>query len=44
MAKFCVKCGKALPDGIEICSECNVATQENEAALFTRMTSETEVW
>ena len=45
MAKYCVKCGKALPDGVEICSECNAkAEQASDAALFTRMTAETEVW
>ncbi len=45
MAKFCVKCGKPLPDGVDICPECNrAAAQESEAALFTRMTSETEIW
>lgn len=45
MAKYCSKCGKALPDGVEICSECNAkAEQADDAALFTRMTAETEVW
>lgn len=45
MAKYCVKCGKTLPDGVEICSECNArAGQADDAALFTRMTAETEVW
>ena len=45
MAKYCVKCGKALPDGVEICPECNAAAaQEKEAALFTHMTPDAEVW
>lgn len=45
MAKYCIKCGKALPDGVEICPDCNVGTQSgNDAALFTMMTAETEVW
>ena len=46
MAKYCVKCGKALPDGVEICPECNAAgaQEEKEAALFTHMTSDAEVW
>ena len=45
MAKYCVKCGKTLPDGVEICPDCNaVAAQEREAALFTHMTSDAEVW
>lgn len=44
MIKYCAKCGKPLPEGVEICPECNTAAQESEAALFTRMTSETEVW
>ena len=45
MAKYCVKCGKTLPDGVEICPDCNAAAaQEREAALFTHMTSDAEVW
>lgn len=45
MAKYCVKCGKALPDGVEICPDCNAAAaQEREAALFTHMTPDAEVW
>ena len=46
MAKYCVKCGKALPDGVEICPDCNAAAaqEEKEAALFTHMTSDAEVW
>ena len=44
MAKYCAKCGKALPDGEELCPDCHVPAQETDAALFTRMTAETEVW
>ena len=45
MAKYCVKCGKTLPDGVEICPDCNAAAaQEREAALFTHMTPDAEVW
>ena len=45
MAKYCVKCGKTLPDGVEVCPDCNAAAaQEREAALFTHMTSDAEVW
>lgn len=45
MAKYCIKCGKALPEGVEICPDCNVSSQPgNDAALFTMMTAETEVW
>ena len=45
MAKYCVKCGKALPDGVEVCPDCNVqGSQERDAALFTHMTSDAEVW
>lgn len=45
MAKYCVKCGKALPDGVEVCPDCNAAAaQEREAALFTHMTPDAEVW
>lgn len=44
MAKYCVQCGARLPDGVEICPDCNIAAQESDAALFTRMTAETEVW
>ena len=45
MAKYCVKCGKTLPDGMEICPDCNAAAaQEREAALFTHMTPDAEVW
>lgn len=45
MAKYCAKCGKALPEGVEVCPDCNVAaTQEREAALFTHMSPGAEVW
>ena len=45
MAKYCVKCGKALPEGVEICPDCHTsAAQEREAALFTHMTPDAEVW
>ena len=45
MAKYCVKCGKALPEGVEICPDCNAAAaQEKEAALFTHMSPDAEVW
>lgn len=45
MAKYCVKCGKALPEGVEICPECNAVGQnESDAALFTMLTSNAEIW
>lgn len=45
MAKYCIKCGKALPEGVEICPDCNAAAaQEREAALFTHMSPDAEVW
>jgi len=44
MTKYCAKCGKALPEGSEVCPDCGPAGREGEAALFTRMTAETEVW
>lgn len=44
MAKYCAKCGKALPEGVEICPDCHATAQEDGAAPFTRMTAETEVW
>ena len=44
MTKYCAKCGKALPEGVEICPDCGPDAREGEAALFTRMTAETEVW
>ena len=44
MAKYCVKCGKALPEGVEICPDCNALGQsEADAALFT-MLSSAEIW
>ena len=46
MAKYCVNCGKALPDGVEVCPDCSAAAAQEEkgAALFTHMTSDAEVW
>ncbi len=45
MAKYCSKCGRALPEGVEICSICHgTKSSESDAALFTSMTAETEVW
>ena len=45
MAKYCDKCGKVLPEGTEICPDCNAMNDAAaEAALFTRITAETEVW
>ena len=45
MAKYCSKCGRALPDGVEICPDCHASgAEKDDAALFTRMTAETEVW
>lgn len=44
MAKYCIKCGKPLPEGVEICPDCNKSAGSDGAALFTMMTAETEVW
>ena len=44
MAKYCAKCGKALPDGVDVCPDCHAVAQEDGAAPFTRITAETEVW
>ncbi len=46
MAKYCVKCGKTLPDGVEVCPDCNITaeSEEKEAALFTHMSPTAEVW
>lgn len=45
MAKYCSKCGRALPEGVEICPDCHGADNtKDDAALFTRITAETEVW
>lgn len=45
MAKYCAKCGKTLPDGVEICTACAAGeTNAGAAAPFTRLTSETEIW
>ena len=42
MAKYCSKCGKTLPDGVEVCPDCHGAG--DEAALFTRIGADTEIW
>ena len=44
MAKYCIKCGKALPEGVDVCPDCHVAAGETDAAPFTRITAQTEVW
>lgn len=45
MAKYCSKCGKALPDGVDVCPDCHGREEKRDgAALFTKMTAETEVW
>lgn len=44
MAKYCDRCGKPLPEGVELCPDCMGGAPEDEAALFTRMTTETQVW
>lgn len=44
MAKYCVKCGRQLPKGTEVCPDCAAEMQESDAALFTKMTAETEIW
>lgn len=45
MAKYCSKCGRTLPDGVEKCPVCHSEESEKlEAALFTQMTAETEIW
>ena len=45
MAKYCIKCGKALPEEVEICPDCNVVGQsEADAALFTKLTSSADAW
>ncbi len=44
MAKYCIKCGKSLPEGSEMCPYCNPAEGERSAALFTTLSSGTEVW
>ena len=44
MAMFCANCGKAIKDGAECCPDCGGPVTEDGAALFTRMTAETEVW
>lgn len=44
MAKYCSKCGQALPEGVEKCPVCHAGEGESEAALFTQITAQTEVW
>ena len=44
MAKYCVKCGRQLPKGTEVCPDCAAGMGESGAALFTTMTAQTEVW
>jgi len=45
MARYCEKCGKALADNTEFCADCyGQQPHETDAALFTRITAETEVW
>ncbi|MBE7017815.1 MAG: hypothetical protein E7420_06625 [Ruminococcaceae bacterium] len=45
MAKYCIKCGKALPEGVEVCPDCNIIGQsESDAALFTKLTSSADAW
>ena len=44
MARYCTKCGKHLPDGVESCPECGGSVREDGAALFTRISAETEGW
>lgn len=44
MAKYCSKCGRVLPEGKEKCPVCHPEEEGSDAALFTRMTAETEVW
>ena len=45
MAKYCSKCGKSLPDGVDICPDCHAPEADGQdAAPFTRISAETEVW
>lgn len=44
MAKYCIKCGRQLPKGTEVCPDCAAEMRERDAALFTKMTAETEIW
>jgi|GEM_PF-1643890 len=45
MARYCEKCGKPIPDKAKVCPKCyDQPSQEDEAALFTRVSDETEVW
>lgn len=45
MARYCEKCGKPIPDTAKVCPNCyDQPAQEDGAALFTRVSDETEVW
>ncbi len=45
MAKYCIRCGKALPEGTDVCPDCNVVGQSKaDAALFTKLTSSADAW
>lgn len=45
MAKYCIKCGKVLPEGADVCPDCNAIGQsESDAALFTKLTSSADAW
>lgn len=44
MAKYCSKCGRALPEGVEKCPMCHAEDGASDAALFTQITAQTEVW
>lgn len=44
MSKYCASCGRLLPEGVEVCPDCHIEGVENEAAPFTKITAETEVW
>lgn len=44
MSKYCANCGRLLPDGADVCPDCHIEGVENEAALFTKITAETEAW
>ena len=44
MSKYCANCGRLLPEGVEVCPDCHIEGVENEAAPFTKITADTEVW
>ncbi|MCC8156281.1 MAG: zinc-ribbon domain-containing protein [Oscillospiraceae bacterium] len=45
MARYCSNCGAELPDGEKFCPNCGAAAMDaDDAALFTKITAETEVW